>query len=115
MSRIKEYRHVFSGPRGIGTTFRVDLDQVAGAQGELLVCRLLERHPAELFSEFRRWMSGVMSDVARQTGRRVAFAFEPPGTQRIEICFFSPGGKSQPERISEQPSTERRGRQPGVF
>ena len=104
-SRIREYRHLFNGPRRIVATIRVDLERIRLRPGEMNCTRCewdgsKERQPgAELYPEFRTWMDDVLSDVIEQTGKRLLFVFEPPGEPRVvELWLYDPGA---PPRLAE--------------
>jgi hypothetical protein len=96
-SRIREFRHLFSGPRRIVATVRIDMARVRirpyalsyvqcewdGSKGK--------QPSAELYQEYKEWMDIVLADLATKTGTNLLYLFEiPDPVKRIELWLYRP-------------------------
>jgi hypothetical protein len=103
---IREYRHLFNGPRRIVATIRISLNRMERLDtGAFAIIRCewdgsKEPQPsAALYPEYRAWMDGVLTHIVEQTGQRLLFVFEPPGeTRGAETWLYAPG---EPPRLAE--------------
>ena len=91
-SRIREFRHLFAGPRRITATIRVDLAELRYRPGVMIWARCvwrgskIKQPSAELWPEFKEWSDFVFSDVAAKTGTNLLYAFDLPApARRIEV------------------------------
>jgi hypothetical protein len=93
--RIREFRHVFSGPRRIVATVRIDLDRVR-FRPHTLTCIKCEwegsrvKQPStEIYPEFKQWMDYLLADIATKIGTHLLYLFElPEPAERIEVWLY---------------------------
>ena len=108
-ARIREFRHVFAGPRRITASIRIDLASVC-LQPHIMACIHCEwdgskvRQPrAELYPEFKSWMDYVVSAVVAITGTPLLYLFEvPESVKQIELWLYR--DKRQPRLLKTLPN-----------
>jgi hypothetical protein len=94
MPLVREYRHLFNGPRRIVATICADLSRLRFHPGVMSCFRCeWERQPSvALYPEFKVWMDNVLSDVVAQTGQGILYLFElPSDSQQAEAWLYEPG------------------------
>ena len=94
-SRVREFRHCFSGTRRIVATVRVDLSRVRFEPRSMSCIRCewegsrVKQPSSELFEEYRAWMHHVLSIVVSQTGTPLLYVFEAPApVKEIELWLL---------------------------
>ena len=108
-SRIREFRHCFSGTRLIVATVRVDLSRVRFEPRSTSCIRCewegsrVKQPSSELFEEYRAWMHHVLSIVVSQTGTLLLYVFEAPApVKEIELWLYR--NKRQPRLLKTLPN-----------
>ena len=112
-SRIREFRHLFAGPRRIVATIRVDFAGLRFRPGVMSCIRCewegskIKQPSAELYPEFKAWLDFVLSEVTSRTGSNLLYVFElPDPAKRIELWLYESGRK--PRRVKTLPNPFKR-------
>ena len=108
-SRVRKFRHLFSGTSRIVATLRVDLSRVRFERSMSCIrCEWegsrVKQPSTDLFEEYRALMHHVLSIVVSQTGTPMLYVFEAPApVKEIELWLYRNGRK--PHLLKAMPNS----------